>query len=72
VPAAVALAAVVVGWRAASAAYGVIGLVAAIAIAGVLARLTAGLPEAAVNEPANAPLARVPGGAFATFAAFRR
>ena len=57
VPAAVALAAVVVGWRAASAAYGVIGLVAAIAIAGVLARLTAGLPEAAVNEPANAPLA---------------
>src|SRR2546422_4508229 len=57
VPAAVALAAVVVGWRAASAAYGVIGLVAAIAIAGVLARLTAGLPEAAVNEPAHAPLA---------------
>jgi FSR family fosmidomycin resistance protein-like MFS transporter len=45
VPAAVALAAAVVGWRYASAAYGVIGMAAAIGILGVLARLTAGMPE---------------------------
>jgi MFS family permease len=45
VPAAVALAATVVGWRYASAAYGVIGLAAAVGILGVLARLTAGTPE---------------------------
>jgi MFS transporter, FSR family, fosmidomycin resistance protein len=56
VPAAVALAAVVVGWRTAAAAYGVIGLVAAAAIAGVLARLTAGMPEAVPEDRANAPL----------------
>jgi MFS transporter, FSR family, fosmidomycin resistance protein len=45
VPAAVALAATVVGWRYASAAYGVIGVAAAVGILGVLARLTAGMPE---------------------------
>jgi MFS transporter, FSR family, fosmidomycin resistance protein len=45
VPAAVALAATVVGWRYASAAYGVIGVAAAIGILGVLARLTARMPE---------------------------
>jgi MFS transporter, FSR family, fosmidomycin resistance protein len=45
VPAAVALAATVVGWRYASAAYGVIGVAAAIGILGVLARLTAGMTE---------------------------
>ena len=39
VPATVAFAALVVGWRTASAAYGVLGLVAAAAILGVLARL---------------------------------
>jgi MFS family permease len=49
VPAAVAFAAVVVGWRAASAAYGVLGLLAAGAIVGVLSRLTAGMPEAVVD-----------------------
>jgi MFS transporter, FSR family, fosmidomycin resistance protein len=46
VPASVAFAALVVGWRTASAAYGVIGLVAAVAILGVLARLDADIPGA--------------------------
>ncbi|HKQ67350.1 MAG TPA: MFS transporter [Methylomirabilota bacterium] len=46
VPAAVAFAALVVGWRTASAAYGVIGLAAAVAILPVLARLGADSPEA--------------------------
>ena len=45
VPAAVALAATVVSWRYASTAYGVIGLVAAVGILGVLARLRSGIPE---------------------------
>src|SRR5437867_3843074 len=45
VPAAVALVAAVVGWRTASAAYGMVGLAAALAILGVLARLTTGTPE---------------------------
>jgi len=45
VPAAVAFAAVAVGWRTAAAAYGVIGLVAAAAIFGLLARLTTGMSE---------------------------
>jgi MFS family permease len=52
VPAAVALAATFVGWRYASAAYGVIGVVAALAILGVLARLSAGIPEPA-GRPAE-------------------
>jgi MFS transporter, FSR family, fosmidomycin resistance protein len=52
VPAAVALAATVVGWRSASAAYGVVGLAAAVGILGVLARLTAGTPEAG-DRPAE-------------------
>ena len=47
VPAAVAFAALVVGWRAASAIYGVIGLVAAVAILGMLSRVTTDVPEAA-------------------------
>jgi MFS family permease len=42
VPAVVALAATVVGWRAASAGYGVLGLLAAVVIILVLARLDAG------------------------------
>jgi FSR family fosmidomycin resistance protein-like MFS transporter len=46
VPAAVAFAALVVGWRTASAAYGVVGLAAAVAILPVLARLGAHPPEA--------------------------
>src|SRR2546427_2411262 len=46
VPAAVALAAVAVGWRTASVAYGGIGLVAAATILGVLARLTPGMSPA--------------------------
>src|SRR5258705_335072 len=46
VPASVAFAALVVGWRTASAAYGVIGLVAAVSILGVLARLDAHIPRA--------------------------
>ena len=50
VPAAVAFAAVAVGWRTAAAAYGVIGLVAAVAILGLLARLTTGMSEAPVAE----------------------
>jgi len=53
VPAAVALAAAVVGWRAASAAYGMIGLVAAVAILGVLARLTTGTPEVVDDRAAE-------------------
>ena len=54
VPAAVAFAALVVGWRTASAVYGVIGLVAAAAILGVLARLTSGMSEAGVGDHAEA------------------
>jgi MFS transporter, FSR family, fosmidomycin resistance protein len=46
VPAIVAFAATVVGWRYASAAYGLIGILAALAILGVLARLAAGMPDA--------------------------
>jgi predicted MFS family arabinose efflux permease len=46
VPAAVAFAALVVGWRTASAVYGVVGLAAAVAILPVLARLGADSPEA--------------------------
>jgi len=57
VPAAVAFAALVVGWRTAAAAYGVIGLVAAAAIFGILARLTTGMSEPAVDERTKAPLA---------------
>ena len=49
VPAAVAFAALGVGWRTASAAYGVFGLVAALAILGVLARLTPDMPGAATD-----------------------
>src|SRR5438093_9304336 len=45
VPAAVALAATVVGWRTASMAYGVIGVFAALGILGVLARLTPEMPD---------------------------
>ena len=45
VPAAVALAATVVGWRTASTAYGVIGVFAALGILGVLARLTPEMPD---------------------------
>jgi MFS transporter, FSR family, fosmidomycin resistance protein len=54
VPAAVAFAALLVGWRAASAAYGVIGLVAAAAILGVLARLAPDSPAPAVDDRAPA------------------
>jgi len=54
VPAAVAFAALLVGWRAASAAYGVIGLVAAAAILGVLARLAPDSPAPAVDHRAPA------------------
>jgi MFS transporter, FSR family, fosmidomycin resistance protein len=46
VPAAVAFAATVVGWRYASAAYGLFGVLAAAAIPGVLARLTPDMSEA--------------------------
>src|SRR6059036_467170 len=46
VPAAVAVAATVVGWRYASAAYGAFGVLAAAAILGVLARLTPEVSEA--------------------------
>lgn len=49
VPAAVAFAALVVGWRTASAAYGVIGLLAAVAILGVLAWLDADRPAAGAD-----------------------
>jgi MFS transporter, FSR family, fosmidomycin resistance protein len=55
VPAAVAFAALVVGWRTAAAAYGVIGLVAAAAILGVLARLTTGMPEPRVDDRTRTP-----------------
>ena len=52
VPAAVAFAALVVGWRTASAAYGMLGLVAAAAILGVLARLTVDEPgPVAIDRP---------------------
>ena len=50
VPAAVAFAALVVGWRTASAAYGVLGLVAAAAILGVLARLNVDEPGPVVID----------------------
>src|SRR5215467_3412375 len=49
VPAAVAFAALAVGWRTASAAYGVIGLVAAASILGVLSRLGVDVPAAAAD-----------------------
>ena len=45
VPAAVALGAAAVGWRVASAAYGVLGLAAALVILVILARLGAGTPS---------------------------
>jgi MFS transporter, FSR family, fosmidomycin resistance protein len=61
VPAAVAFAALVVGWRTAAAAYGVMGLVAAAAIFGILARLTTGMSEPAVDDRTKAPLAAQPG-----------
>ena len=52
VPAAVAFAALVVGWRTASAVYGVLGLVAAAAILGVLARLHVDEPgPVAIDRP---------------------
>ena len=57
VPAAVALAAVAVGWRTASVAYGVIGLVAAAAILGVLSRLTRGMSEAVDRARSQEPVA---------------
>ena len=57
VPAAVAFAALVVGWRTASAIYGVIGLVAAVAILGVLARLATGATEAIGDHRPKEPLA---------------
>src|SRR5688500_8554981 len=55
VPAAVALVATIVGWRAATAGFGVIGLVAAVAIFLVLTRLTAG--EAPTRPAAGIPVA---------------
>jgi MFS family permease len=61
VPAAVAFAALVVGWRAASAIYGVIGLVAAVAILGMLSRVTTDVPEAAVDERPSPPHAAASG-----------
>ncbi len=61
VPAAVAFAALVVGWRAASAIYGVIGLVAAVAILGMLSRVTTDVPEAAVDERPSPPRAAASG-----------
>jgi MFS family permease len=58
VPAAVALAATFVGWRTASMAYGVVGVVAALGILGVLARLTPEVPAIADRPaPAGAGLA---------------
>ncbi len=54
VPAAVAFATLLVGWRAASAAYGVIGLVAAAAILGILARLAPESPAPLTDDPARA------------------
>src|SRR5882724_10844921 len=56
VPASVAFAALVVGWRTASAAYGVIGLVAAVAILGVLARLDADIPGAVDDSRHKEPV----------------
>jgi MFS transporter, FSR family, fosmidomycin resistance protein len=53
VPAAVALAATFVGWRTASMAYGVVGVVAAFGILGVLARLTPDMPDSG-DRPAPA------------------
>jgi len=50
VPATVAFAATVIGWRWASAAYGVIGVVAALAILGMLVRLERGMPEPTVRS----------------------
>src|SRR5258705_13324691 len=55
VPATVAFAALVVGWRTASALYGVIGLVAAAAILGVLARLGADMTPALPYPRAPGP-----------------
>jgi MFS transporter, FSR family, fosmidomycin resistance protein len=55
VPFAVALGAAAVGWRWAGAAYGVLGIVAAIAILPVLARLGAGTPD--VDDGSAAPTA---------------
>src|SRR5262245_45247453 len=57
VPAAVAFAALAVGWRTASAAYGVIGLVAAASILGVLARLGVDVPGAAADARPEEPAA---------------
>jgi len=57
VPAAVAFAALAVGWRTASAAYGVIGLVAAASILGVLARLGVDVPRAAADARPEEPAA---------------
>jgi len=54
VPAAVAFAALVVGWRTASAVYGVVGLAAAVAILPVLARLGADSPEAPTDARPHA------------------
>src|SRR5438105_732717 len=55
VPAAVAFAATVVGWRAAAAGYGVLGLVAALAIVLLLTRLaTGGALEPAARAPGYA------------------
>jgi MFS transporter, FSR family, fosmidomycin resistance protein len=54
VPATVAFAALVIGWRTASAAYGVVGLAAAVAILPVLARLGADSPEAPADARPNA------------------
>src|SRR5258705_1646825 len=56
VPGSVAFAALVVGWRTAAAAYGVIGLVAAVAILGGLARLDAGIPRAVDDSPHKEPV----------------
>src|SRR5216110_1419495 len=54
VPAAVALAATVVGWRAAAAGYGLLGLAAAAAIVLLLTRLAAGAaPDAAARAAAR-------------------
>ncbi len=57
VPAAVAFAALVVGWRTASALYGMIGLVAAAAILGVLARLGADMTAAVADARPQEPVA---------------
>ena len=57
VPAAVAFAALVVGWRTASAAYGVVGLAAAVAILPVLARLGTDSPEASADARPRATAA---------------